>query len=220
MRGIVDVAADSIQAQAGATLAALNSRLREMGRRLGPDPIGQGVSTLGGMIARDASGPYVRRHGYTRDHVLSLRMVLDSGDVAELRPLPMPIAEDVTPPHFHDIALSMALVLEQNRTVLDRHRLRLPYDRCGYQLDGVHDGHRLDLARLVAGSEGTLGVVTEATLRTVPIRAGTSAVLAEFASFDLALRAAEESRAFDPIACTLMERRLLGLARLGEAGRI
>src|SRR5262249_5910745 len=68
-------------------------------------------------------------------------------------------------------------------------------------------------ARLLVGSEGTLAVVTEATLRTVPLPAGRSLVVLGFAGMDAALRAARRAMPTGPSACEVMDHRLLTLAR-------
>ncbi|MBI3408681.1 MAG: FAD-binding protein [Planctomycetes bacterium] len=219
-RDIREVNGDTVRVQPGVTLAALNRRLAQTGRRFAPDPASGAVCTLGGMLGSNASGAHALRHGYTRDHVLALRMVLDNGDAVDIAPLPLPIADDVAPGHLHDIATTLAMLLEQNQRVIQESQPRTRFNRCGYTLDGVCVNGRLDLPRLVVGSEGTLGFFTEATIRTVPLPGGQALVLLVFASLEPALQALETVRSHDPIACELMDRRLLSLARSGDAGPV
>ena len=68
------------------------------------------------------------------------------------------------------------------------------FDRCGYQLHDVLTDTGLDLAKLLVGSEGTLAVVTEATLRTVPLPGGTCVALLGFPTLDAAVRAGLDLR--------------------------
>ena len=75
----------------------------------------------------------------------------------------------------------------------------------------------LDLARLLVGSEGTLALFTEATLRTVPLPGGRAVVLLAFARLDAALRASQLALPTGPAACELIDRRLLILVRGGDA---
>ena len=70
-----------------------------------------------------------------------------------------------------------------------------------------------DLAKLLVGSEGTLGVVTAATLRTMPLAGGTSVALLGFPTLDAAVRAGLDLRYFEPVACDLLDRRLLSVTR-------
>ena len=70
-----------------------------------------------------------------------------------------------------------------------------------------------DLAKLLVGSEGTLGFVTAATLRTVPLAGGTCVALLGFPTLDAAVRAGLDLRRFEPVACDLLDRRLLSVTR-------
>jgi FAD/FMN-containing dehydrogenase/Fe-S oxidoreductase len=87
----------------------------------------------------------------------------------------------------------------------------------GYQLHDLirvldRDG-LIDLPRLFCGAEGTLGIVTEATLRTVPLHASTAVGLFLFDSLDQAAEAAVRLRPLAPDACDLFDKRHLTLAR-------
>ncbi|AMV30282.1 Anaerobic glycerol-3-phosphate dehydrogenase subunit C [Gemmata sp. SH-PL17] len=92
-------------------------------------------------------------------------------------------------------------------------RTRTPFDRCAYQLHGVLNGDVVDLAKLLVGSEGTLGVITEATLRAIPLPGGTCLALIGFPTLDAAVRAGLALRRYGPVACDLLDRRLLSLTR-------
>lgn len=218
-RTILDVGADTVRVQPGVTLAALNRRLAVEGRRFAPDPASAAVCTLGGMIANDASGARALKHGYTHDHVAALRVVLDNGEAANVGRESVPQPGDAAPSHLHDVLLTLAVLLEQHADLIQSIRPRTLFDRCGYRLDGVLAGGMLDMPRLLVGSEGTLALFTEATLRTVPLPGGRSAALLAFARMDDALRAALRALTTGPSACELMDRRLLSLARGSDAGQ-
>ncbi len=83
----------------------------------------------------------------------------------------------------------------------------------GYRLDDVLVNGQVDLAKLFVGSEGTLGLITEATIRVDPLPLHRSCVLLLFESLDHAAHAALEIAALKPAACDLMDRRHLSLAR-------
>jgi FAD/FMN-containing dehydrogenase/Fe-S oxidoreductase len=211
-RDIVALNGDTVRVQPGVTLRELNRRLAEVGRRFAPDPA-HPECTLGGMLATNASGAHGLKHGYTRDHVARLRVVLDTGDAVEVgRQSRWPSAEG-TPGRLEDIAGSTATLLEQNIDLIQSSRSRTPFNRCGYLLHDVLDGEYLDLARLLVGSEGTLALFTEATLRTIPLPGGRALVLLGFASLEAALKAARLALPSGPAACELVDRRLLRLAR-------
>src|SRR4029077_17655332 len=81
-REIMEVGADTVRVQPGVVHRHLNEILSKTGRRFAPDPASGGHCTIGRMVATNASGARALRHGYTRDHVAGLRIILDNGDAA------------------------------------------------------------------------------------------------------------------------------------------
>ena len=78
------------------------------------------------------------------------------------------------------------------RELIAQHKPRAPVNRCGYRLDDVLEHHQIHLARLMAGTEGTLGVITEATLGIQRIPAHRGVVLLLFDRLENAANAAIE----------------------------
>jgi FAD/FMN-containing dehydrogenase/Fe-S oxidoreductase len=210
-RSILAFGPDTVRLQPGVVYRDLARELARRGRRFAPAPE-HGEHTLGGMLATNAAGPGAYRHGSTRDHVASLRVVLDSGDAVEAGTRSRWPAADAPPGRLDDVVSSAVTLLSQNAELIHRCRPLAPFGRCGYALHDVLGPEALDLARLLVGSEGTLGVFTEATLRTVPLPGGRSVVLLGFAGLEAALKAARRALEAGPATCDLLDRRLLRLA--------
>jgi FAD/FMN-containing dehydrogenase/Fe-S oxidoreductase len=217
-RDILEVNGDTARVQPGVVLRELNAQLAGVGRRFAPDPASGEQCTLGGMLATNASGARALRHGYTRDHVVSLRVVLNSGDAVTVGRQPRWPAADVRPGRLEDIVSATATLLDQNQNLIRECRPLTPFNRCGYLLDSVLKSDHLDLPRLLVGSEGTLALFTEATLQTIPVPLGRALVLLGFDSLETALWAAPRALSTGAIACDMLDRRLLTLARGGDAG--
>jgi FAD/FMN-containing dehydrogenase/Fe-S oxidoreductase len=219
-RSILDVSADTVRVQPGVVYRDLARELARIGRRFAPEPANL-ECTLGGMIAINASGARAFRHGFSRDHLLRLRVVFDNGDAADVgRQSRWPIADRRgagLPNHptgrLDDLISSVVTLLDQHAETIKTCWPCTRFHRCGYLLHDVLDAESLDLARLLVGSEGTLALFTEATLRTIPLPAGRAVVLLGFARLDSALRAAQLTSASGPAACDLIDHRLLRLAR-------
>jgi FAD/FMN-containing dehydrogenase/Fe-S oxidoreductase len=218
-RGILDIGSDTVRVQPGVVYRDLERELARIGRRFAPDPANV-ECTLGGMLATNASGSLAFRHGFTRDHVLRLRIVLDNGDAVEVgRQSRWPAAptadgnEAGPSARRDDIVSSVVTLLEQHADTIATCQPRTRFNRCGYLLHDVLDADALHLARLLVGSEGTLALFTEATLRTIPLPVGRAVVLLGFARLDTALRAAQIASATGLAACDLIDQRLLRLAR-------
>jgi FAD/FMN-containing dehydrogenase/Fe-S oxidoreductase len=224
-RTILDVGSDTVRVQPGVVYADLNARLAQIGRRFAPDPASGAQCTIGGMLATNASGAHSLRHGYTRDHVASLRVVLDTGEAEEVAHFSFqhlgagaPATNrtcrfDNPSSRLATIVPAVANLLAEHASSIAENQPRTRFNRCGYVLHDVLVADHLDLARLLVGSEGTLGLFTAATLRTVPLPEGRALVLLCFGSLDAALRAAQQALPGQPSACDLLDRRLLSLAR-------
>src|SRR5205085_3672960 len=129
--------ADTVRVQPGVVHRDLNERLAREGRRFAPDPASGAQCTIGGMLATNASGARALRHGYTRDHVVALRAVLDSGDAVTAARHPRWPSPDGPPGRLEDVVSSVATLLEQNAAAVQECRPRTPFNRCGYLLHDV-----------------------------------------------------------------------------------
>jgi len=119
--GVLDRAMGEVTVGAGASLADVRRVARAEGWDVGVDLASRDSATIGGMVATNAGGLRVLRHGTMKAQVRGVRAVLADGSVID--------------------------------------RLTGPSkDSSGY-----------DLTSLLAGSEGTLAVITDVRLRLVPV---------------------------------------------------
>ena len=76
---------ETVRVQPGVVLAHLNRQLARHGRLIGPDPSTRTVTTMGSVLALDASRqPLLRSTARPGDHVVSLQVVLADGQVLEV----------------------------------------------------------------------------------------------------------------------------------------
>lgn len=202
----------TVRVQPGVVLAALNRELVGHGRIYGPDPATRSVTSMGSVIAQDASGSHFLRYGSARGTVESLQVVTGTGEIVELS------RHDQDGPGIGGrLAADVGRVAERYREHLGILRGNGAIGRGGYRVDLAMDldveGGRVDLARLIAGSEGTLALVTEATLRTEPLPKHRGVALLFFRRLESAARGALLAVAQGAVACDLMDRRLLEIAR-------
>jgi D-lactate dehydrogenase (cytochrome) len=146
--------ADRVRAGAGATLAALQQTLAADQLYYPPVPTFDGA-TVGGVIATNAAGAATFKYGSTRPWVEWIEIVLADGSIVELR---------------RGETIAREGVLEIERTNGTVTRVPLPT----YLMPAVakHSGGYaaspvLDAIDLFIGSEGTLGVITQAELRVI-----------------------------------------------------
>lgn len=214
MRRIVNVTDDTVTIQPGVVMGQLNRYLAAFGRKFGPDPATGGVTTMGSVLALDGSGSNWLRYGSARRHVVSMQVALADGETFEAARHPVTDNPDLDPnPRRREIVRRLADLIQREDAVIKANQPRAWVNRAGYHLTDVLKEGQLDLARLLVGSEGTLALITQATLRTEPIPKSRGLVLMFFDRLEAAAQAAMEAAELKLSACDLMDRRILTLAR-------
>lgn len=149
----------------------VNATLAPFGRKIGPDPASIDACMMGGILANNASGMCcgVEHNAY---HTLaSIRLVLPSGVVVDTSHEGADARLKHDAPHVHDglLALRARVLAAPQLEARIRTKYRIK-NTTGYSLNALVDHHAPSqiLAHLMIGSEGTLGYVAEAVLRTIP----------------------------------------------------
>jgi len=194
----------------GVVLDDLNDYLARLGRKIGPDPSSGNRAVIGGVVANNATGAHWLRYGYIAEYVERIEMVLADGTVAEFTNNVAPAGE--TDNSAARIAKDCLALLGGKEEVIARALPQTKRNRCGYNIAGVcHDG-RIDLARLLVGSEGTLGIFTKVALRTVEVPKAKALLQLEFDSFEKMAEAVPVIVACGASACELMDKTLIDMA--------
>ncbi len=213
MDRILDTAADgsTVTVQPGVVLDTLNTHLAAYGRMIGPDPSSGNRAVIGGCVANNATGAHSLKYGHMDRYVERVRAVLASGDVAEFVNAVEPLDGDSRPEP--KLARACIDLLAGREDVIKAALPATDRNRSGYTIDGIVHGGKADLARLMAGSEGTLAIFSEITLRTVVIPKYKALVQFEFDCLDTMARAVPLLTDYGPSACELMDQRLMSMAR-------
>src|SRR3954451_1459109 len=165
---------DWIRVEAGMTLVELDAALTKIGKHYPPVPTFTGAFA-GGIVATNAAGAATFKYGTTREWVRALTVVLANGDVLE-------VVRGTTRAHadgFFEIVLSdrIARVPVPRYTMPDVAKTSAGY----FAAPGM------DLIDLFIGAEGTLGVITDVTLRVLPERPRMCLAFVPFDERDAAL---------------------------------
>lgn len=218
----VDLAAGWVRVQPGVVLDQLNAHLAPHGVFFAPNLSPSSRATIGGMIATDACGQGSRIYGRTSEHLVELTVALLGGEVFTSRALaPEALAEcRQRTDRVGEVYRVVDEVVTRQRDLIRETFPRLRRFMTGYNLARIRDEapdtcelRTFDLNALIAGAEGTLGVVTEAKLRLTPLPRHKRLVVLKFASFDDALASAEQVVATDPGAIETIDDTIVRLAR-------
>jgi len=210
MNRILRIDAETATCEPGVVLDNLNKRLREIGRKIGPDPSSANRATVGGVVANNATGAHSLQYGHIAAYVESIEAVLPDGNIVELKN--GIDVERVQGDRVGSVARECWSLLTTSETVIRKALPASQRNRCGYNIASVCHGSHIDLARLVAGSEGTLVVFTRVVLRTVPLPAVKGLLQLAFDSLDGMARTVPTIVKTGPTACELMDGSLIQMA--------
>ncbi len=217
----VDPGARTARAGPGVYLGDLNATLAEHDLKFAPDPAWGDKSALGGAIGNNSTGSHSLQYGKTDAYIESCEVVLADGtvttfgerSVAELRERADP--EGSTEQRVY---AAVARILDERETV-DEAYPDLKRNVSGYNLDRLVEEAAtgtVNLARLLAGSEGTFAIVTEATVSLEPVPETKAVALLQYETLLDAAADVAPIVAHDPAAVEVLDDVLLDLARETE----
>ena len=200
----------------GVVLDQLNAHVKPHGVFFAPELAPSSRATIGGMVSTDASGKGSRLYGKTSNHVLALDVVFADGSTWQSLPLDAAA--------LHELKSGDALVNQiyqgVDQIVTSKHELiakrfpKLSRFLTGYNLAHVYNEKgQFNLNALLAGSEGTLAVITGIKVKLTPLPTVKRLIVAKYVSFDDSLRAANVLVQANPAAIETVDDTIITLAR-------
>ncbi|MCU1412394.1 MAG: linked oxidase domain protein [Rhodoglobus sp.] len=196
----LDPVARTAVVEPGVILGSLQKLAAPHGLRFGPDPSTWARATLGGMIGNNACGHRALSFGRTADNIRSLEVVDGQG-----RALSLGRGLDVVPGLEKLVADNLATI----RTELGGFRRQIS----GYSLEHLLPENGRDLARAFAGTEGTLGIITRATVDLVEAPRNPVLVVIGYSDMPSAADDAPRLTRFSPMAIEGLDMRIVDAVR-------
>jgi FAD/FMN-containing dehydrogenase len=205
MNRILDIDPDRgwVRIQPRVVLADLNRELASKDYFFPPDPASASFCTVGGMIQTNAGGVHSLKYGTTRDYILELGAVLDTGDTARIRTEKENARFEG---RYGEIFGGTLRCLGDNAALSARYEPRAPKNSSGYHVYDVRRDGVARLQRLVSGSEGTLCLVSEAKLSIRKRPRNRLLCMMVFPNLRAACAHTETILSLEPAALELMDR--------------
>lgn len=208
-----------VRVQPGIALDNLNRVLADYGLKFGPDPSSGNRATIGGILGNNGTGSHSILYGMSVKQLLSARVALADGSLVSLRETGgdevkrLAKQQGLTGRIYREIPE----LLERYADAIDRD-YPLTWRRAGgYNLDYVPTGSGeaggMNPAKLMAGSEGTLGMIVEARLNLHRVPRAVGLVVIEFDDLMAAMEAVPEILETGPSAIELNDDNLIKSCR-------
>ena len=192
----------TVRVQSGMFLEQLNRGLKQYGLMFGPDPSSARIATIGGVVGNNGTGAHSILYGMAGDNVEACHLLLKKGEHIDL-------SESTNGnPLYQKLNHLREKYTKKIKTDFPRHWRRAS----GYSLNYFLD-KSFNPAKLLAGSEGTLGLTTEYTLKLVDRPPHTGLVILQFDSMVRAMEAVPSILEVNPSAIELIDKYLIDLTR-------
>ncbi len=215
-----DAEKNLVHVEPGVVLDQLNAWLKPHGVFFPPAVSTASRATIGGMIGSDSSGKGSRIYGKTSHYINDMTTVLIDGTDFRTHAISAKEAdeiitrEDRTGKLYRQIRDEILPRRGQINAIFPEMNRGLT----GYNLkEAVSDQGDMNLSFLIAGSEGSLGMVKDITLRVVPLPKHKAVTVVRYDSFDSALRHVSTLLQFDPVAIESIDDKVMELAKQDES---
>lgn len=127
---------------------------------------------LGGMVANNSAGEKTLRYGQMEKFVRSSKWIFSDGNEYLVQPMSRTVLDSKMAQGDFEGSLYKQIydLLQNNQELIQNAKPKVSKNAAGYYLWNVYDGQTFDLNKLLVGSQGTLGILTEAEISLVPVK--------------------------------------------------
>jgi FAD/FMN-containing dehydrogenase len=219
MNKLLRLTKDTVTVQPGMIFGTLQKILHSHGRFLPPYPSSIEYATMGGAVANNTCGEKTLKYGSTADWVKSLKVVLDDGSIIETKRISRRELNRKKGQMTRegDIYRGIDSLIHDHAALIRETKPQTTKNSAGYRLGAIKgkDGS-VDLTQLFIGAQGTLGMVTEITFRTMAYEARTNLIVGYFDDLEKAGEAVLRLQKLQPSAMEVVDYYLLDFLRKNQ----
>ncbi|NQU72706.1 MAG: FAD-binding oxidoreductase, partial [Rhodospirillales bacterium] len=199
-----------VSVEPGLVLDHLNAWLRPHGVFFPVDPSTSAQCTLGGMTANNSAGARSLRYGIMVDNVTAIDAILADGARQRFAEVPADISGLTG--QYKGLVGGMRNMALREADEIESRIPKLLRKVGGYNIDTISaQGH--NMAKLLVGSEGTLGFFNRIELAVQPLPKHRVLGICHFERFRDAMEMSRHIVTLDPSAVELMDRTMINLGR-------
>jgi glycolate dehydrogenase FAD-linked subunit len=197
MNKILEFEEDHVVVQPGVVKTVLDTELSKRDKFIPPDPASSNYCTIGGMICNNSSGPHGLGYGSIINYVQGVSVVYGNGTLG--------FADQMNYDDNIDKMLRYVMSLDDD---IKKYYPNVSKNSSGYRLDAVFDtnNNHLQPQKVFLGSEGTLGIITNARISILDIPEKKSLIVLKFANIFDAARAVPQILEYEPVAIEILDR--------------
>jgi FAD/FMN-containing dehydrogenase/Fe-S oxidoreductase len=205
-----DPVAGTAVVEPGIVLDELNRQLKSSGWYFPVDVSTSANATIGGMTGNNSAGTRSIKYGIMVHNVLEVEAVLADGSRIAFGEVPADLGS--SPRRLAELARSMRALYANNAEEIALRVPKLLRKVGGYNIDTLGEP-RQNLAKLMVGSEGTLGFFTRIKLKLQRILKHKVGAICHFERFHDSMEMSRFIVELGPTAVELVDRKMLDLAR-------
>lgn len=199
----------------------LNEALSANGYRLGPDTSTGNRATIGGMLANNAAGARSLHYGKMVDHVQAVELFLTGGNRLKCSELDLERQkEKISQNNFEgNLYREIDRIRREYADEIQLRFPKIPRRVSGYNIDDLIKSPSLNLSKLIAGSEGTLGIATKIKVGISKKPKATGLCILHFTDMLQGMNAIPLMLAFSPLSLEMIDDKILEMGRLSPSVR-
>ncbi len=168
---VLEVGNDYAVTQPGVYYRDFDKETLKKGMIMPAYPASRELCTVGGMTANNSGGEKTLLFGKVEDYVQHIKMVLDDGNEYFFKPLTLAELEEKKKLNTREgqIYRDVSSLIENNYDAIKAAKPNVSKNSAGYYLWNVLDKEKgiFDITKLIVGSQGTLGLITEVKFRLI-----------------------------------------------------